>query len=60
MARHFPGAVPEAIWIVGRLQREGVKLSFPAPTEHPLIQVTEEDGNEEALTLFDSNGRSAF
>ncbi len=43
MAVPFPGATPEAIWIVGRLKGEGTQLSFPAETEHPLIQVTEED-----------------
>ncbi|MCP4659959.1 MAG: hypothetical protein GY856_31535, partial [bacterium] len=44
MAARFPGAVPEAIWIVGRLRGEGTELSFPAETAHPLIQFTEEDG----------------
>ncbi len=56
MAARFPGAVPEAIRIVGRLRGEGTELSFPAETEHPLIQFTEEDGNEEALGLFDRSG----
>jgi hypothetical protein len=56
MAARFPGSTPEAIWIVGRLEGEGTYLNFPAPTEHPLIQTSEKDGNEAALTLFDDIG----
>jgi hypothetical protein len=56
MAARFEGSTPEAIWIVGRLYGEGSLLSFPANTDDPLIQVSELDGNEEALTLFDTIG----
>jgi len=56
MAARFPGAVPEAIRIVGRLKGEGTQLNFPAETEHPLLRITEGDGNEEALALFDRSG----
>jgi hypothetical protein len=31
-------------------------LNFPAQTDEPLIQVSQEDGNKAALTLFDSIG----
>ena len=56
MAGRFPGSVPEAIWIVGRLEGEGTFFNFPADTENPLIQTSEADGNEEILTLFDRVG----
>jgi hypothetical protein len=56
MAGRFPGSVPECIWIVGRLNGDGTLLSFPANTGDPLIGVTAEDGNEAALTRFDSMG----
>lgn len=56
MAARFPDAAPEAIWIVGRLHGEGTLLSFPAATDDPLVQVTTQDGNAEALDLFDSIG----
>lgn len=53
MAARFPGAVPETIWIVGRLRGEGTLLSFPVETDEPLIRFTAEDGNAQALALFD-------
>jgi hypothetical protein len=56
MAGRFPGSVPEAVWIAGRLHGEGILLSFPAPSDHPLIAVSEEDGNEAFLDLFDRIG----
>jgi hypothetical protein len=56
MASHFTGSTPETIWIAGRLHGEGVLFNFPAETENPLIQDSEEDGNEEVLTLFDRIG----
>ena len=56
MAAHFPGAHPEAIWIVGRLRGRGVRLSFPVPPGDPLIEGADRDENEEALTLFDKQG----
>jgi hypothetical protein len=56
MASHFPDAQPEAIWIVGRLQGSGVRLSFPVPDGDPLIQGAAKDENEAALTLFDRQG----
>ncbi len=30
MAKHFDGAVPEAIWIVGKKNGNGILLNFPA------------------------------
>lgn len=56
MAARFPGAVPEAVWIVGRLHGDGTLLSFPAQTDDPLIRSTEDDGNAAALELFDRIG----
>jgi len=56
MAARFDGAAPESIWIVGRLRGKGSLLNFPAQTDELLIQVSQEDGNEEVLTLFDSIG----
>lgn len=56
MAARFPGAVPEAIWIVGRVKGDGVQLSFPVSTGDPLIVGSAEDGNEAALALFDDLG----
>jgi hypothetical protein len=56
MAARFPGATPEAIWIVGRVKGDGVQLSFPLASHDPLIVGSDEDGNEAALTLFDTLG----
>jgi hypothetical protein len=56
MAARFPNAQPEAIWIVGRLHRNGVGFSFPVPPDDPLIVGTDTDENEAALTLFDTQG----
>lgn len=56
MAGRFEGAVPEAVWIVGRLFEEGCQLSFPVEASDPLIRGTEKDLNEEALSLFDQLG----
>lgn len=57
MAARFPGAAPQAIWIVGRLEGEGSLLSFPVEgSRSALIADSLEDGNEAALTLFDSMG----
>jgi len=56
MAARFPGATPEAIWIVGRVKGDGAQLSFPVPADDPLITGSEEDGNEATLALFDELG----
>jgi hypothetical protein len=56
MAARFPGATPEAIWIVSRVKGEGTQLNFPAPAGVPGVEGTAEDGNEAALTLFDELG----
>jgi hypothetical protein len=56
MAARFPGAHPEAIWIVGHLDGRGVRLSFPVPAGDPLIKGTAQDRNEAALALFDQQG----
>lgn len=56
MAGRFPGSVPGAVWIVGRLKGQGCELSFPGPSTDPLIQFTRDDMNEAALDLFDAAG----
>jgi len=55
MAERFQGAVPETIWIVGRLRDDGTLLNFPVVGAHPLILGSETDENEAVLDLFDSN-----
>jgi len=56
MASRFPGATPEAVWIVSRIDGDGTRLNFPVPPGDPLILGSERDGNEAALTLFDELG----
>lgn len=56
MAARFPGSVPGAVWIIGKLKGHGSELSFPGSSDHPLIAFTAEDGNEAALDLFDRAG----
>ncbi|HOC42418.1 MAG TPA: hypothetical protein PKJ99_05290 [Thermoanaerobaculales bacterium] len=56
MASRFDGAVPETIWIVGRLRGDGTELNFPAEPSSPLITAVPEDHNQAALDLFDRNG----
>jgi hypothetical protein len=56
MSAKFPGAVPEAIWIVGNFTGEGTFLSFPAETDDPLVTHVYVDLNEAVLTLFDQKG----
>jgi hypothetical protein len=56
MAARFPGSVPGAVWIVGRLKGKGSELSFPGRSEDPLIQFAAFDQNEETLDLFDREG----
>ena len=56
MAARFPGATPEAIWIVSRVRGEGTQFNFPVSAAEPGIEGTAEDGNEEALALFDELG----
>ncbi len=56
VADHFPGATPEAIWIVGVLEGQGTHLTFPGDTEEPYISFSSEDENETALSLFDRLG----
>jgi hypothetical protein len=56
MAARFPGATPEAIWIVTRMKGDGVQVNFPFAGDDPLIVGSEEDGNEAALALFDTLG----
>ena len=56
MAARFPGATPEAVWIVSRIDGDGTRLNFPVPAGEPLISGSERDGNEESLALFDELG----
>ena len=57
IAAKFPGAKPEAIWIVSRLKGRGTEMSFPVPPGgDPLITGMPEDISEPALQLFDKLG----
>lgn len=56
IAARFPGAVPEAIWIVGTLATPGSILTFPGYVDNLLIHFSPKDRNEEFLTLFDQLG----
>ncbi|HEX9089996.1 MAG TPA: hypothetical protein VF831_00825 [Anaerolineales bacterium] len=53
MARRFPEAKPEAIWIVSRLDGEGTLLTFPSESKLPYISFSHDDENASALELFD-------
>jgi len=57
IAAKFPGAKPEAIWIVSRLKGRGTEMSFPVPPGgDPLIAGMPEDISEPVLKLFDQLG----
>jgi len=57
IAAKFPGARPEAIWIVSRLKGRGTEMSFPVPPGgDPLITGMAEDISEPVLRLFDELG----
>ena len=57
IAAKFPGAKPEAIWIVSRLKGRGTEMSFPVPVGgDPLITGMPEDISEPVLQLFDKLG----
>ncbi len=57
IAAKFPGARPEAIWIVSRLKGRGTEMSFPVPPGgDPLITGMPEDISEPVLELFDKLG----
>ncbi len=57
IAAKFPGARPEAIWIVSRLKGRGTQMSFPVPPGgNPLITGMDEDVSEPVLQLFDELG----
>lgn len=57
IAAKFPGARPEAIWIVSRLKGRGTQMSFPVPPGgDPLITGMAEDISEPVLQRFDELG----
>jgi hypothetical protein len=57
IAAKFPGAKPEAVWIVSRLKGRGTEMSFPVPPGgDPLITGMPEDISEPVLRLFDELG----
>jgi hypothetical protein len=56
MAQRFDGAVPETVWIVGRLRGDGTLLNFPVNGINALISGSETDENEAVLDLFDEHG----
>jgi len=59
MASRFPGAKPEGVWIVSKVQvkEKGSLLSFPVSgqSDH-LISGNDQDLNEDALRVFDDLG----
>jgi hypothetical protein len=60
MAGKFPSARPQANWIVGSLEGQGTRLSFPGTSTDSYIQFAASDENEETLTLFDQAGLSVW
>jgi hypothetical protein len=60
MAKLFPGATPETVWIVGELDGKGTRLSYPGSSDNPLIHYTSRDLNETALSQFDESGVRAW
>jgi hypothetical protein len=56
MAARFPGASPQAIWIVGNFAIQGTILTFPGTHEDFNIHFSSTDKNEAALSLFDQTG----
>jgi len=61
IAAKFPGAKPEAIWIVSRLKGRGTEMSFPVPPGgDPLITGMPEDISEPVLELFDQLGYNVW
>ncbi len=61
IAAKFPGAKPEAVWIVSRLRDRGTQMSFPVPAGvDPLITGMDEDISEPVLQLFDKLGYNVW
>ncbi len=61
VAAKFPGAKPEAIWIVSRLHGRGTEMSFPVPPGgDPLITGMDQDISEPVLQLFDKLGYNVW
>ncbi len=56
MAARFPGATPQAVWIIGGIYGDGTYLNFPCQAEDPLIHCGVIDMNEAYLDLFDERG----
>ena len=56
MAERFEGAVPQAIWIVGRLNGKGTFANFPTGIDNQYVMDTAVDGNEATFELFDELG----
>ncbi|NJN55641.1 MAG: hypothetical protein HC804_13355 [Anaerolineae bacterium] len=56
MAANFPGAVPQAVWIVGTVGGAGHVAELPWANGQAVYYFTSEDKNEEVLTLFDEMG----
>jgi hypothetical protein len=56
MASRFIGSTPEVIWIVGVLDGDGTRLTFPGRRDDSTIYYSKQDNNEVALTLFDKLG----
>lgn len=56
MAEKFEGAVPQGIWIVGRVFGKGTFVNFPTGIDSKYVMDTPVDENEETFDLFDEMG----
>jgi hypothetical protein len=56
MAKKFPGANVEVIWIVSVVDGACTRLTFPGRNDMPGITFSKEDENQSTLELFDQLG----
>ncbi len=60
MASKFKNSNPECIWIVGCLNKRGVKFNFPVDNKDSLITGSETDENKEIFKMFDKIGMKVW
>jgi hypothetical protein len=56
MAEPYPGATPQAVWIVAEIAGPGAVLTFPGTSDDVHVHFRSEDNNEAALDAFDEAG----
>jgi hypothetical protein len=56
MTERFPGSVPQGIWILGKIQGEGIYVNFPTGIESEFVMDSPVDMNAAPLDLFDQLG----